>query len=93
MRFDEYARYDALGLAELVTRGEVTPAELREAALAAIETLNPALNAVLQVLSEESAREIEGGLAAGALTGVPFLIKELARHCQVNENLTDRPPR
>ena len=31
--FTEYARYDGLGLAELVRRGEATPAELVEEAI------------------------------------------------------------
>ena len=33
MSFDEYERYDALGLAEKVRQGEVSPEELLEAAL------------------------------------------------------------
>lgn len=36
MPFAEYAAYDGLGLAELVRRGAVTPAELVDAAIARI---------------------------------------------------------
>ena len=47
MAFAEYADYDGLGLAELVRRGEVTAAELVEAAIERIERHNPTLNAVV----------------------------------------------
>src|SRR5687767_13600541 len=80
MRLDEYSRHDALGLAELVRKGETTPAELRQAALDGIAQVNPALNAVLQVLSEGSAAEVAAGVPDGPFRGVPFLIKELACH-------------
>lgn len=42
-----YEAYDALGLAELVRTGQITPAELVEEAIARIERLNPVLNAVI----------------------------------------------
>ena len=45
--FAEFARFDGLGLAELVRRGEVAPIELVEEAIARIEARNPALNAVV----------------------------------------------
>ena len=45
---------DATALAGLVAAGEVTPTELLDAALAAVEARNPALNAV--VLMQEGVR-------------------------------------
>ena len=36
---DDFSSYDGVGLAQLVTKGEVTPAELTEAAIARIEAL------------------------------------------------------
>ncbi|MER8439502.1 hypothetical protein NKH36_09465 [Mesorhizobium sp. M1312] len=47
---ETYAESDALDLAGLVHRGEVSPAELVEAAITMIERLNPALNAVIHRL-------------------------------------------
>ena len=44
---------DATELAELVASGEVTPTELLDAALAAVEARNPALNAVVLVRIKE----------------------------------------
>ena len=40
--FAEYEAYDALGLAELVRRKKVTPAELMEAAIERVESRNTA---------------------------------------------------
>src|SRR6185295_5051231 len=73
----DYASHDGLGLAGLVTRKEVTPEELVAAALAAVEKVNPRLNAVLQTLPMQATAEIRGGLPHGLFTGVPFLIKDI----------------
>ena len=48
--FPDYERYDALGLADLVRRREVTAEELLEAAIARVEARNPTVNAVVQRL-------------------------------------------
>ena len=47
MDFAEYSNYDGLGLAELVKKKEIKPAELVEAAIERIERHNPQLNAVV----------------------------------------------
>ena len=76
MSYDEYVRFDAVGLADLVRRGEVTPAELLETALAAIDALNPQLNAVIGLEADEAQRAVREGLPRGRFTGVPFLLKD-----------------
>jgi amidase len=68
---------DATALAALVTRGEVTPSELLDAALAAVEARNPALNAVVLVQEAVARKTIAEGLPPGPFRGVPFLIKDL----------------
>jgi amidase len=78
MHLSEYATFDGLGLAELVQRREVTPEELVRTALSAIEAVNPALNAVIQVLDTGST--LQKGLPQGPFTGVPFLLKDLVLH-------------
>ena len=78
----EYASRDGLGLAELVARREVTARELLDAALSAIELLNPSINAVCRTLPGEAAGSIDAGLPTGPFTGVPFLTKELAPHAK-----------
>jgi amidase len=74
----DYDRYDALGLAELVRRKEVTASELVEEAITRIERVNPHLNAVVLPMYQQAraaARAAEAGDAPFA--GVPFLIKDL----------------
>ncbi len=73
----EYADHDALDLAALVRRKEVSAAELVETAFAAIERLNPQLNAVISVMAEEAQASAAGALPDGPFRGVPFLIKDL----------------
>lgn len=73
----ELARLDALGQAELIRRGEATPIELVEAAIARIEALNPTINAVVTSLFERARAEARRPLPAGPLAGVPFLLKDL----------------
>jgi amidase len=75
--FSEYARYDGLGLAELVRRKEVTPGELVEEAVGRIEALNPQLNAVIHPMYDLGREAAEGELPDGPFTGVPFLLKDL----------------
>jgi len=75
--FTEYHQFDAVGLAELVRRREVTPLELVEEAIRRIERLNPALNAVIHRMDEQARAAASGPLPGGPFHGVPFLIKDL----------------
>ncbi|MEI9991512.1 MAG: amidase family protein [Rhizomicrobium sp.] len=77
MAFSEYADFDGLGLAHLVRRGEVTPAELLEEAVARIEKHNPALNAVVHKAYDEARAVAAAKLPDGPFKGVPFLIKDI----------------
>ena len=45
--FKEYRDYDALGLAELLRKGDVSALELLETAIARVETIDSAINAVV----------------------------------------------
>jgi amidase len=80
LSFDEYARLDGTALAELIRRRDVSAAEVREVAIAAIERYNPKLNAVLEVLHESSANDVAKVRTDAPFAGVPFLIKELVLH-------------
>jgi amidase len=75
--FVEYEQYDALGLADLVRRKEVTPDELLEAAITRVEARNPAVNAVTMKLYDYGRKAIANGLPDGPFRGVPFLMKDL----------------
>jgi amidase len=68
---------DATAQAELVAAGEVSPAELVDAAVARIEALNPQLNAVLRTRFEQGRERAAGPLPDGPFRGVPILLKDL----------------
>jgi amidase len=68
---------DATALAGLVARREVSPSELLDAALAAVEARNPALNAVVLIQEGVARKAIAEGLPLGPFRGVPFLLKDL----------------
>ncbi|TAG11880.1 MAG: amidase, partial [Rhodobacterales bacterium] len=68
---------DATALAGLVAKGEVSATELLDAALAAVEVRNPALNAVVLLQEAVARKAIADGLPQGPFRGVPFLIKDL----------------
>jgi amidase len=68
---------DATAQADLVRRGEVTPSELAEAAIARIEAVNPKLDAVIRTRFDAARREAAGDLPDGPFRGVPTLFKDL----------------
>jgi amidase len=74
---DELAALDATAQAELVRRGEAKPVELVETAIERIESLNPALNAVITPTYDRALAQVEHGVS-GPFAGVPFLLKDLA---------------
>lgn len=55
MELHEYTQYDAVGLADLVARGEVTAAELAGAAQDAMAAVNLRINAVVESWPAEDA--------------------------------------
>lgn len=71
----ELASLDATAQAELVRRGELTPAELVGAAIERVEALNPTLNAVVTPMFERA--ETQGVAARGPFAGVPMVLKDL----------------
>ncbi len=75
--FDDYDRYDAVGLAHLVREGATTAGELLESAIARLEAVDPVINAVTVKMFGEARAAIEAGLPDGPLRGVPFLLKDL----------------
>ena len=77
MKLRDYAALDAVALAALVRSGELAAIEVTEAAIAAIETLDPQLNAlVLRDFdrARDAASKVQRDLP---LAGVPFLIKDI----------------
>ncbi|MEE1841677.1 MULTISPECIES: amidase family protein [unclassified Streptomyces] len=78
MHYAEYRAQDAVGLAESVARGEVSPGELLDVAIARAEAVDGALNAIVRPM-HELARERAKQPLTGPFAGVPFLIKDLSQ--------------
>jgi amidase len=76
MELHEYAAQDAVGLAALLRVGEVSAAEVEDAARRAIASVEPALQATVGDLLEPP---LEAS-AKGPFAGVPFALKEAAPH-------------
>ncbi|MBI4851998.1 MAG: amidase [Acidobacteria bacterium] len=74
---EELALLDAMAQAELVKKGEVKPIELVEAAIARIEKVNPALNAVVTQMYDLARDNASKEIPQGQFTGVPYLLKDL----------------
>lgn len=83
MKYADYRRFDATGLAKLVADGEATPTDLLRAAIDRADAVNDRLNAVVRPMyalaraRAEAADAQAGTEFTGAFAGVPFLIKDL----------------
>ncbi len=80
-------KLDAIAQAALVQKGELSAAELVEAAIDRIEAVNPKINAVV-AKSYDMARDrlkasTQGGHYMGKLWSVPYLIKDLTAYKDV----------
>jgi amidase len=73
---DDYSECDATELASRVAKGEVAPSELTELAIAAIELVNPQLNAVVHRMYDQARATAAGPLPQGPLRGVPMVVKD-----------------
>ena len=71
---NDYEKYDAVALAELVRAGDATPAELVDAAIDRAETINPKINAIVTP-TYDTAREYAERAPQGPLHGVPLWSK------------------
>jgi amidase len=80
MKLDEYAAFDALGLAHLIAVGEVSPREVARVAMQAIEAINPRVNAVVETYADRIEALDESSLGDGPFRGVPFLMKDVFGH-------------
>lgn len=77
MKFEEYVRHDALGLAALVAQGQVSAGELLDTAIARADVVDPRLRAIVRRLDHRARADIAAGVGTGTFAGVPFLIKDL----------------
>jgi amidase len=90
MTEDEYLAHDAVGLAALIAKKEISAPEALEAALARAASVNPKLNAITMDLAERARREAALP-AAGPLAGVPFLLKARGPPAPASSTRTTSP--
>lgn len=81
MKGFNYKNYDGLGLAELVRKKEVQPIELVEESIKRIDTLNPKINAVINMMYEK-ARVMTANEQNGLFAGVPTLLKNISQEVE-----------
>ena len=79
---NELLNRDAVDLAAMIARREISAAELMEATLARIDEVNPKLNAIVSQIDGEAAmdmaRAADRGPVKGPMHGLPLAIKDLA---------------
>lgn len=71
MNLSDYTSFDAVGLAELIAKKEVTPAEVSCAAMQAYQAVNRDVQAIIECWEGENYNQ------AGPMAGVPMLVKDL----------------
>ncbi len=74
----DLVRLDATAQADLVRQGQVTPVELVEAAIEAVERLDPQLGAVFIPTPEHALDHARTASKEAPFPGVPILVKDIA---------------
>ncbi len=72
----DYLSRDGLAMAELMKRGEVSAAEVMEAALARAEAVNPRLNALCYLNPDLGRAKAAKAQMTGSFGALPFLLKD-----------------
>lgn len=78
---EQISGLDAVALAELVRRGEITAGEFLAATLARVDQLHPQLNAVVERFDELAESHAVNCNTHGSLAGVPIFLKVLMSEC------------
>jgi len=79
MALNDYAKYDALALADLIRRREVTSLEVVDEAIARVDRVQGRLNAFVATMYDRARDEARKPLAEGPFAGVPIVIKDLVQ--------------
>jgi amidase len=87
---DELIGFDAIGLSELIRKGDITPTELLDIIIDRVEKINPKLNAVIYKMYDQAraaAIDMISGTKVPKISdsiffGVPFLLKNLFAECK-----------
>jgi amidase len=71
IRFEEYRKHDAVSLAGLIAKRQVSAEEVLKTAIARAEQVNPAINAIVHKRYEQARKAVAAGLPKGPLKGLP----------------------
>ncbi|NQY13548.1 MAG: amidase [Henriciella sp.] len=74
---EDYANYDAMGLAELIRKKEVSARELLNEAVTRAKAVQSDLNCFSAMFPEVAETQISQSLPNGPFTGVPMAVKDL----------------
>ena len=85
MNFSDYAECDAVSIANLIRKKEVSAEEVTTAAIKTAERLNPTLNALVMENFDNARAFAAGQLPASPISGAPFYLKD------VNQLSSDMP--
>ncbi len=78
----DYAKLDAVALAELIRSKQISAMDAIEAAIARAEQVNPVINAIVLPYYDLARTAARSTLPAGPLHGVPMLLKDLGTAMQ-----------
>lgn len=73
----DYRAHDLTGLAELINRRKLSPAEVMEWAIAAAEAIDPTINAISVKFYDRARSQVANRKPDGAFGGVPYIYKDL----------------
>lgn len=76
MNFSDYAKHDAISLGGLISSGQVSVAEMLQAAQQRADACE-SINAVVARLDDYAEQQAKANLPASLVSGVPFLLKDL----------------
>lgn len=77
MNLAEYARYDGMGLADLIRTKEVSAQEVAVSALAAVAKINPKINAIVEIFVDRAEKAGQLLIHGKPFSGVPMILKDL----------------
>lgn len=80
MNADEYAKLDALAIADLIRRQEIRSQEVVQCALEMIDRRDSEISAMVEIFRDRTQAQEQRSIAEAPFSGVPFLVKDLVCH-------------
>ncbi|MHA6260129.1 amidase [Sporosarcina sp. CAU 1771] len=78
MSWEEWAKVDGIGLAEMIKEGKITAKEVAQQAAHAVNALNPEISGVIEVFDDVVEDPTKDGAnVEGVFAGVPYMMKDI----------------